>query len=341
MATPEIVNSFQGAFGPPTQGHYEAMLYAANKTREQYPDKKILMLYMPTAESTSKPHLKLSQEERIKALTEFCKKLKAEIGYDKINFEASRMEYDIFQDKKSTATIHTLKALKAKYPKATVLLTMGLDNLFDLPFWGDVETYCLYTKNIYVLSRDVTQEDESKLLDVPVNGHTLKFHKFASWDARMKGDVSQISYDESELKNKLEKLWTVPNVGENGELKTLLEIFNTINFQVLEAKPSPTSSSLLRVALKKYYVDPSEDKYLAAVKTLEGRTPVLRTASEAEKLEDPWFSATMKTHHLEKQAKLNSFNTDFRGTFKSVPLGGKRRKTRRTNRSKSKRKNRK
>ena len=338
MPTPEIVNSFQGAFGPPTRGHYEAMLYAAQKTIEQYPGKQILMLYMPTAESTSKAHLKLTQEERIAALTEFCVKLKAEIGYDRINFEASRMEYEIFQEKKSTATIHTLKALKASYPRATIVMTMGLDNLFDLPFWGDVETYSSYTKNIYVLSRTVTLEDEPKLLDISVSGKTLKFHKFASWDARMKGDVSKISYTDSELKNKLEKVWTVPNQGENGELHTLLEIFNTINFQILKAKPSPTSSSLLRVALKKYYVDPAEDKYLAAVTTLEGRKPVLRTASEAEKSEDPWYLATMKTHNLEKQDKLNSFNTNFRATFKSVILGGKKR---RKNRSKSKRKSRK
>ena len=337
MATPDIVNSFQGAFGPPTRGHYEAMLFAARKTIEENPSKTILMLYMPTAESTSKAHLKLTQTDRIAALTEFCGKLKSEIGYERINFEASTIEYEIFKDKKSTATIHTLRALKTIYPSSSIILTMGLDNLFDLPFWGDVETYSSYTKNIYVLSRTVNSEDEPKLVTIPVNGNELKFHKFASWDARMKGDVSQISYDESELKKKLEKVWSTPNSGEN----TLLEIFNTINFQILDAKPSPTSSSLLRVALKKYYVDPAEDKYLEAVKTLEGRTPVLRTASEAEKSEDPWFTATMKTHHLEKQAKLNSFNNDFRTTFKSVPLGGKRRKTRRTNRSKSKRKSRK
>jgi len=337
MAAPDIVNSFQGAFGPPTRGHYEAMLFSARKTLEENPGKTILMLYMPTAESSSKPHLKLTQTERLQALTEFCGKLKSEIGNQRINFMASQIEYEIFNTKKSSATIHTLRALKSIYPSSTIILTMGLDNLFDLPFWGDVETYNVYTKNIYVLSRTVNPEDEAKLLDISVNGNDLKFHKFASWDARMKGDVSHIVYDESELKTKLEKKW----LSSTGESNTLLELFNTINFQILDAKPSPTSSSLLRVALKKYYVDPSEDKYLPAVETLEGRTPVLRTASEAEKSEDPWYNATMKTHHLEKQAKLNSFNAEFRATFKSITLGGKKRKTRRTNRNKSKRKNRK
>ena len=71
MATPDVVNSYQGAFGPPTHGHYEAMLFAARKTIEENPDKQILMLYMPTAESSSKPHLKLTQTERIDALSEF------------------------------------------------------------------------------------------------------------------------------------------------------------------------------------------------------------------------------------------------------------------------------
>ena len=101
MVAPDIVNSYQGAFGPPTKGHYEAMLFAARKTIEMNPGKEILMLYMPTAESSSKPHLKLTQEERIKALTEFCTKLKTEISYDKINFEASRIEYEIFKTKKT------------------------------------------------------------------------------------------------------------------------------------------------------------------------------------------------------------------------------------------------
>jgi hypothetical protein len=171
-----------------------------------------------------------------------------------------------------------------------------------------------------------------------MNGQDLKFHKFASWDARMKNSVSHLTYDDSDLKTKLEKVWKIQ---ENGTSNTLLELLGKINFKILETQPSPTSSSLLRVALKKYYVDPSEDKYLVAVKTLTGRTPVLRSASEAEKSEDPWFVATMKSHHLEKQAKLNSFNADFRTTFKSVQFGGKRSKTRRVNKSRSKRKQRK
>lgn len=194
MAAPEIVNSYQGAFGPPTKGHYEAMLFAAIKTLAEFPDKQILMLYMPTAESSSKPHLALTKDERIVALTEFCTKLKGEFPEAKINFEASTIEYEIYKEKKSTATIHTLKALKSAYPTATLCLTMGLDNLYDLPFWGDVENYTYYTKRIYVPTRDVTPEDKQKTITMNIGGADLTFNKYASWDKLYKGDIGAVPY---------------------------------------------------------------------------------------------------------------------------------------------------
>jgi len=333
MAQPEIVNSYQGAFGPPTKGHYEAMLYAARKTLADFPDKQILMLYMPTAESSSKPHLALTKDERIVALSEFCAKLKAEFPEAKINFEASTIEYTIYNEKKSTATIHTLRALKATYPIATILLTMGLDNLYDLPFWGEVENYAYYIKRIYVPTRDITPEDEKKTLTMNIGGSDLTFNKYASWDARYKGDISAVTYESSELKVKLENLWTPPNTEANKmvQTKSLKQLFESMKFVLLE-KPSPTSSSLLRVALKKYYTD-GEEKYLSAVKTLEGREPVPNSVSEAEKAADPWYTINQKAQHLEKPAKVESFDKDFKVAFPNTSGGG-RRKTRRNRKNK-------
>lgn len=110
------------------------------------------------------------------------------------------------------------------------------------------------------------------------------------------------------------------------QTKSLKQLFESMKFVLLE-KPSPTSSSLLRVALKKYYTD-GDEKYLSAVKTLEGREPVQNSASEAEKAADPWFTINEKAQHLEKAAKLESFDKDFKATFSNTSGGG-RRKTRR------------
>ena len=58
--------SYQGAFGPPTFGHYKIMDSLAQKVEKDFGDNyKINMFFMPTSESNSKPHLKLSKDSRI------------------------------------------------------------------------------------------------------------------------------------------------------------------------------------------------------------------------------------------------------------------------------------
>ena len=195
-----IVNSYQGAFGPPTKGHYEAMLYATRKTMETYPTNPILMLFMPTKKSGSKPHLELTQEERIQALNEFCDKLKHELNDPRVTFEASRIEYDIFEKHNSSATIYTLQKLKETYPESTIILTMGLDNLFDLPYWTEIENYPFYTNKIYVPLRDIENDEKSKLLPVNLKETQINFNKFASW-SKPAQNVTTVNYDTSDLKN--------------------------------------------------------------------------------------------------------------------------------------------
>jgi nicotinic acid mononucleotide adenylyltransferase len=70
---PDVVNSFQGSFGPPTVGHFHAMLLSAKNQLTDYPDKNILMLFMPTYKSGSKPHLEPTYDVRIALLEEYCK----------------------------------------------------------------------------------------------------------------------------------------------------------------------------------------------------------------------------------------------------------------------------
>lgn len=331
MAAYAVVNSFQGAFGPPTRGHYEGMLLAAQKTLEQYPEGNILMLYMPTCGSSAKPHLLDTMDARIECLNLFCAKLKAEIPAphnDRIFFEPSTIEYDLYRrtevlgeakPDKDTATYWTLKTLKNTYPDSTICLTMGLDNLFDLPFWKNVGTYPTYvTGKIYVLGRAVKPIDAQRTETVEgiaaqsnSGSKPLRFHKYASWHAKYKdGSIVNAPIDGSDLAVKLE---------------TLYPILSHIDFVML-ATPPPTSSSLLRVALIKYYGEKTQ-KYASAIKTLTGFDPV---PLDADPSEDPWFKTFAIAAKYEKPDDIASFNADF---AKAFPSSGGKRSSRRSKRT--------
>lgn len=228
-AEPEyaVVNSYQGAFGPPTLGHYQAMLFAAKATAEDFPNGKILMLFMPTAASSSKKHLEPTQDERIDALTVYCDMLKAEVNDPRIEFEASRIEYDIYKSTKSTATILTLEKLSKLYPKATLCLTMGLDNLFDLPYWKDSHTYKEYTTDIYISLRDFTDEEKTKLRVT---------------DKKLDDDKTSIYF------TKDKPSWS------QGSIEKFITNTPTITYHSI-GKPAPTSSSMLRYVLRMLNTD--------------------------------------------------------------------------------------
>jgi len=180
MSQPPIVFSFQGAFGPPTLGHYTAMKLYAKKVLEDYPDTTIHMMFMPTALGSSKPHLEPTQESRIKLLNEFCKHLSREPEFagKPISFSPSRIEYDLCRElkedgnpNKDTGTYRTLNRLREIFPESTLLLGMGLDNMLQMPYWKQIETYKLKpleVEKIYVASRKLTEDEESK---------TRKFYK--------------------------------------------------------------------------------------------------------------------------------------------------------------------
>jgi nicotinic acid mononucleotide adenylyltransferase len=311
-----VVNSFQGAFGPPTRGHYEAMLFAARKILLDYPGKKILMLFMPTAASASKPHLKMTQNERIDALEIFCGMLKTAINNDRIVFQASRIEYELYDERPDSSTISTIEKLTELYPRATRNLIMGVDNLYDLPFWNGVQDYSDYITKIYCPGRDVTDEDMKNTIEfsdiVGVknrNGmkgiETIRFNKFASWDrAKVKP-----------LKTRLNE--------KNAKGTSVIDSITKIEYVKLPA-PSPTSSSLLRVALAKHYknVDAS-GKYKWITATLQGLTPTEN---------DPWNRFYEIAGDLITSEQIELFDTDYglqflAKTSLSKVEGGKRRIT--------------
>ena len=301
---PDVVNSYQGAFGPPTLGHYQAMSMAAKQTLEDCSG-NVLMLFMPTAASSSKKHLAVTQDERIEALNVFCAGLKRDFSDPRIRFEASRLEYDIYTEKKSTATIYTIDALKALYPSAQIALTMGLDNLYDLPFWVKADEYADKLRAIYVAMRDTTPEDEANTKEEELGFNeqkkTLRFNKFASWNSKKT----------TSLESKLE---------------TLKSKFDRMNFKFL-GKPVPTSSSLLRGALYKYYSEDKKSIYLEALKKLIG--PLF----DQTKHNNPWYKSLVKmieaegdeTKRTDVKKKANSFNKDY-----ATVMSGGRHKPRQT-----------
>jgi nicotinic acid mononucleotide adenylyltransferase len=172
----EVVFTFQGAFGPPTYGHYMSMKKFAEKISRDYPDhaNKVTMLFMPTGNSSDKKHLYPTQSDRKAALDVFCDMLKSESGLSKLNFETSEIEYDIVNEgvrsddikskpKSNPVTIKTIDELKLKYSQATILVGMGLDNMFELPFWARIDEYAGKCEKIYVVDRDLSEDDKQKV----------------------------------------------------------------------------------------------------------------------------------------------------------------------------------
>ena len=160
-----IVFSFQGAFGPPTWGHYTSMKLFANAVLEDYSGSNITMLFMPTAKSGSKPHLALTQDARKSVLTEFCNLLQAEPEFagQKIRFEVSTIEY-ILDGAKSGATIATIDELVKGKSKSDdkILLGIGFDNMMQLPYWAEVDKYKDHVDKIYVSYRTLSAEEIAK-----------------------------------------------------------------------------------------------------------------------------------------------------------------------------------
>ena len=84
-----LIFSYQGAFGPPTYGHYQSMLFFSRMIQEYIEDKEynVTMLFMPTAISGSKKHLQPTQDLRIETLKIFCEKLGREFNDPRFSFD--------------------------------------------------------------------------------------------------------------------------------------------------------------------------------------------------------------------------------------------------------------
>jgi len=175
--TGPIVFSYQGAFGPPTYGHYVAMKLMALQVCKDYPiASKITMLFMPTPGGSSKKHLNPTRDIRIEVLTKFCELLAFEPEITEINdertrlvFKPSKIEYDIAgpvgnknENDKSVATISTIEKLEKIEPKPLILIGMGYDNMRQLPYWKSVSEYNKKVARIYVVYRELSEDEENQ-----------------------------------------------------------------------------------------------------------------------------------------------------------------------------------
>lgn len=243
-----VIFSFQGAFGPPTYGHYIAMMHFANKVLEDYPGYKIVMMFMPTAKSSSKRHLEPTQQSRIYVLNVFCELLKSQMVDAPIFFLASPLEYLIFDIVRSSATIYTLFTLNKNFPGAIINLGMGLDNAMELPYWQDIDKYMSFAKRIYVVNRQLTPAEKAMTGRFMVDGSSLRFKtKIPYGDPKLISDGFKFSVSKS-----LDGKFTPDKIPlDISEYVLPLPIIVIIDHPV-----PPTSSSMMR-----YFIGCVLDKY--------------------------------------------------------------------------------
>jgi nicotinic acid mononucleotide adenylyltransferase len=274
--TYDVVFSYQGAFGPPTFGHFKSMEMFANKILHEYqnePFKKILMLFIPTALSDSKPHLEPTQQNRIDILNKFCEflTLRYSIKTPIIKFEASEIEYELCKEpilnaegpqklNKDTGTYRTIDKLKNLYPTSTIILGMGKDNILQLPYWKNINEYATKVRSIYVVNRELSEAEKETVTDFNIKEQheiSIPFQKTLPWSKPRK-DIHNIfgirdNYEKGT--GNYEKGTDVTNIQENYVNQIVIELPEIV---VLPGLPPATSSSMLRYYIYRYIMENTE-----------------------------------------------------------------------------------
>ena len=290
-AGPDVLAPYFGAFGPPTLGHYEAMKMSAAAHLRDFPGSRIRMMWMPTA-GGSKAHLFPTKDHRIFALNQFNCKLSAEpefkaaVDSGKLSFEASSIEYDIFErnglqkadeigkpfepapGKGDSSTIFTLLELRRRYPAATITVTMGIDNLLDLPWWYRSYQYPQLTNVIYVANRALppvsappTATDAAEVFIEPGKKVSVKY-------------ISGLLFRAADPNYPVPLKDRVDGYPKNGyrdtgySLQTYVDhVLPSLSVRML-GTPTSTSSSMLRCVIKKIVA--GDETYVSSFKKLVG-----------------------------------------------------------------------
>lgn len=270
----DVVFSYQGAFGPPTFGHLKSMEMFANQILIDYQDAaNILMLFMPTALSSSKTHLEPTQNDRIVVLNKFCEILNTKYSSEpkpKITFQSSEIEYELCNERitdaagnekrnTDTGTYRTIDKLKTIYPSAVIILGMGKDNILQLPYWKNIDDYAKKVASIYVVNRELSEAENNTVADFSITqqpGTSLPFQKILPW-SKPKTDIHRIF-----------GITSLPDEGnyeKGGDVTTLQQHYYPSiaialpKIVVLTESPPATSSSMLRYYIHKY-INEENDK---------------------------------------------------------------------------------
>jgi nicotinic acid mononucleotide adenylyltransferase len=271
MSLPKLYFSYQGAFGPPTFGHYSAMKAFTDEILKQYDGLyDIHMMFMPTAASGSKPHLEPSQEDRLNILNIFCDKLKAEFTSPNINFHASNLEFELRKaGNMNSSTIFTIEALaeSLNYKDGDILiLGMGKDNMLQLPYWLRVNEYVTYVKSIYIVDRELSVEEMKNIAKFKVLGQMTdqEFEKILPWSIDAFIINERFNIKDGLKEGKYEKGTDVTQIEIDYKNQLNIELPNIFT---LNKKIPATSSSMLRYFIGQY-LENNNNENLVRIKNL-------------------------------------------------------------------------
>jgi len=334
----DVVFSYQGAFGPPTYGHYKSMDAFAKQLTSDFAGQKILMLFMPTA-GGSKEHLLPTRDSRKKVLDKFCEMLTAE--NPDITFETSGIENKIFDDvatSRKTATIYTIDKLKIDHPTSKICLGMGLDNAFQLPYWEKIDEYLTKVEKIYVVPRTPSAEEleKTRLFNVKNADDTeveMRFDVTVPWlnatflKCFLPAD-STVTIGKGEKAKLIENLTSVNNDGK----EPYVFYQNLPPVKVLTGTSIPaTSSSMMRYFIGQYLQDINKEENLSKVqKLMFGPTTITPD-------QEPFVKATINDYRDNVFKSVFPENKGFDGEYAAVTFSGGNRKTRRRQSQRKKR----
>lgn len=333
----DVVFSYQGAFGPPTYGHYKSMDAFAKQLTIDFAGQKILMLFMPTA-GGSKAHLLPTRDSRKNVLDKFCEMLTdkfCKMLTDKnpnITFQTSGIENTIFDDvatSKKTATIYTINKLKEYHPNSKICLGMGLDNAFQLPYWEKIDEYLTKVEKIYVVPRTPSAEELEKTRSFNVTNKDksvaeMRFDVTVPWTngtflkCFLPPD-STVTIGKGEKAKLIENLTSVTNDGNEPYVfyQELPQV------KVLTGTSIPaTSSSMMRYFIGQYLQEVNKEENLLKVqKLMFGPTITEEQKTLVQTTIDDYSNNVFNTVFPE--------NKGFDDEYAAVTFSGGNRKTRR------------
>jgi nicotinic acid mononucleotide adenylyltransferase len=342
----KVVFTFQGAFGPPTHGHYKSMEAFINRIITDYNTNvsEYIFMFMPTKTSKSKPHLEPTTDHRKEILNLFCEKLRETIYPSHPDKKITIISSDIeIKSTQSSATINTIAAIKATYkpePKEDenlkIIIGMGQDNAYQLPYWERIKKYANDVDKIYLVKREPESDTEVTTRPFKSNDGITELGTF---DAK----VPSWANKPDNLHN-LEKVFNT--IAYKKGSKDVLAENVTIQIAIpdiieIDTRIPPSSSSLIRYFIKQYSIIEELEEELEKLeeirtnikKLIFGKDTVDKEEEEKEKEEELVNTVIddYKTHGLlqyipDEHEKYNKEYLNYEDYLTSMTEGGGKKK---------------